>query len=190
VEIRGRHFAWSSIIADTMKKKCTYTRGTSLLELLIYLAIFSLMAVFLSAMFLTIARSRAVANARFEVQENLRFAVERIRQTVYDASIVDTSGACPTNVLSAGNGLATTTFQVTNGVLEMREGDAGVFYPLTSSLVSATVPNTASDCLFKKISNAAPAKSTVQIRLKVEYNDLGRAELKWSDSARTTIVLR
>jgi Tfp pilus assembly protein FimT len=173
-----------------MKKPYAYNRGTSLLELLIYLAIFSIMAVFLSGMFIAIARSRAVANARFEVQENLRFAVERIRQTVYDASIVDTSGACPTNVLSAGNGLATTTFQVTNGILEMREGNANSFYPLTSSLVLSTVPDITSDCLFKKVSNAAPAKSTVQIWLKVGYNDLGRAELKWSDSARTTIVLR
>lgn len=164
-------------------------KGASLLELLIYIAVFAILAAFLASIFPVLLRSRATANARFDTEENLRFAVEKIQQTVLDMNFLETAGTCPTNTLDAGTGLATTTFQVSGGVLQIREGVANPFNNVTASNVTVASFN-ASTCLFTKVSNLAPAKPAVQVKIKVSYNDGGRPELIFSDSAQFTVSPR
>lgn len=165
------------------------SKGVSLLELLIYLAVFSIIVVVLTSIFPVIVRVRATANARFEVQENLRSALEKIQQTVFDAGYSETGGSCPLNTLGLGVGTATTTFQVVSGRLQIREADANPFSDITSANVSVAVSDGAT-CLFTKVANPTPAKSTIQIKIKVSYNDQGRPELKFSDLSQLTISLR
>jgi len=170
-------------------KKLTHQSGVSLLELLIYIAIFAILAVFLVSIFTVIIRSRATANARFDVEENLRFAVEKIQQSVFDSSLTLVNGSCPLTSLELRIGSATTTYQVSGGVLQIQEGSGNPFNAVTASNVVVSTPADA-NCLFTKISNPSPAQSTIQLKIKVRYNDQGRDELKFSDSAQTTISLR
>lgn len=332
--------------------KFKHRSGVSLLELLIYIAIFSIVVTVLASVFPVILRSRSTANARFEVQENMRFGLEKIQQAIVDSKFAEvvTSG-CPRDILKVGDGLATTTFQIaynvttspgtaaqtgvgtawssvdnaltsnnlyasvafspfgisqyiklTNfgfnipsnqpitgvsvaregnssggasisdydirlvvqgvidgitgglfnwsfmssdiiftsgsqedtwgipltaddinrsdfgvaysvrdnsggfttfnldtatitvyygGVLQMRVGDLNPFVDLTSpNVVVGGLSKDSSQCLFKKISGKSPAKDTIQVKLKVRYNDQGKAELKFSDIAQTTFSLR
>ena len=69
-------------------KDLSSSRGFSLLELLIYMAILSIMSVILSASFLSLTKGRAKSESRTEVNSNLRFAMERIVQDINAASAV------------------------------------------------------------------------------------------------------
>lgn len=166
-------------------------RGFTLLELLVYIAIFSIVVVFLVQIFTVIVRSRSVANARFEVNENLRFAVEKIQQSAFDASMVLVTGSCPLNVAEFRIGSATTSYQVVGDGLLATDNDGvtiSASYVTSSSTIVSGIDG--STCMFTKISNPSPAKATLQTKIKVRYNDQGKPELKASDVAQITNSLR
>lgn len=165
-----------------MKKQ----KGFSLLELLIYIAIFGTVVLATTNVLVTVFEGRDSTNARYEVTQNIRFASEKIRQLVYDASSFTVSGACPFNVLETTISGATTTVAINNGVLQtVSAGDTNA---LTSDLVTAT--STSGNCVFIKISNPLPAKPTLQFQFAISYNDKGNQQLKFSDSIKTTISQR
>lgn len=172
------------------------SEGTSLLELVIYIAVFSTLAAFLVEVFLIVTRSRTIVNARFEVNENMRFSMEKIQQSIFDSSLALTGGSCPLNTLelcigpSPCTGSATTTFRVSGGILQVQEGSGNPFNDLTSSSTVIADSVDGSTCLFTKVFNYAPAKSTLQVKLKVSYNDQGKPELQHSDTAQVTMSLR
>lgn len=161
-------------------------KGFSLLELLIYIAIFGTVVLATTNVLVVVFEGRDSTNARYEVMQNIRFASEKIRQLVYDASSFTVSGACPFNVLEATISGATTTATINNGILQLVSG--GDISALTSDLVTATSTN--SGCLFAKISNPSPAKSTLQIQFTISYNDNGNRQLNFSNSVKTTISQR
>ncbi|MEN9558702.1 MAG: hypothetical protein RL141_1071 [Candidatus Parcubacteria bacterium] len=159
--------------------------GFSLLETLIYVSIFSVIMLAVTQAFLLLFESRHTGGAQFEVIQNLRFASEKVRQVVYDASVMTTSGACPLNTLEALVNGSTTTVSIVNGAM-MLAAD-GTSERLTSTSVTAT---TTADCLFTVITNPAPASPSLQFRLSIRYNDNGNPQLQFSDSFHTTISQR
>src|SRR3989344_5795245 len=90
-------------------KKKYFQKGISLLELIIYIAVFSVIAVVMIEIFFVTMRGRDLANARYEIASNLRFATEQIRQTVFDASAISVSGICPSNILNATSAISSAT---------------------------------------------------------------------------------
>lgn len=161
-------------------------KGFSLLELLIYIAIFGTVVLATANVLVTVFEGRDSTNARYEVLQNIRFASEKIRQLVYDTSSSTVSGVCPFNVLEVIIGGATTTVTINNGILQTVSG--GNTNILTSNLVTAT--STDGNCLFVKISNPLPAKPTLQFQFSISYNNNGNQQLKFSDSIKTTISQR
>lgn len=159
-------------------------KGFSLLELLIYVAIFGMVVFVAGNMLVIILGGRDSVNARVEVLQNIRFASEKIRQFVYDSSSSTVSGVCPFNTLTAIVGSATTTVFVSNGALISSSTQSE---PLTSNFVTAT---TSAPCFFTQIANPLPAKPTIQFNLTIKYNDNGNPELIFSDSVRSTISRR
>ena len=104
-------------------KDLSSSRGFSLLELLIYMAILSIMSVILSASFLSLTKGRAKSESRTEVNSNLRFAMERIVQDINAASAVsapDPGAASSTLQLSLSG--STTTWRVITGQLQRTVG--------------------------------------------------------------------
>lgn len=166
-----------------MKKK--FQKGFSLLELIIYVAIFSVISLVMVQIFLVVLRGRDLANARFEVSQNIRFATEKIRQSVFDASSISVSGSCPFNILNATSSAATSSLFLTSGVLQM--SDASGTNDITTNKVIAT---STGSCLFTIISNPAPAKDTLQTKIKIMYNNQGRSDLNMSQTQEITASLR
>lgn len=166
-------------------------KGFSLLELIIYLAIFSILLVGIVQIFLIVNQARQKVDVAVEVQQNLRLALERITNEVQAAASAAVSSAIcpPQNTLQlSGN---TKSFLITGGVLQFDPdgGGAGAPQNLTSANVIVDV-KAGETCVFSIISNPAPAKSTVQIKIKVSYNDQGNPNYKFSAEGQTTASLR
>ena len=159
--------------------------GFSLLEMLIYISIFGAVVLVIGSAFVMIFENRDSGAVRFEVVQNLRFASEKIRQLIYDASSFSVYGSCPLNTLEVTVGGVTTTVSVVNGALTLVS--VGVADNLTSNLVTAT---TSESCLFTKIVNPSPASPSLQFRLMINYNDNGNLDLRFSDSFHTTVSQR
>jgi len=164
-------------------------KGVSLLELIIYIAVFSVIAVVMIEIFFVSMRGRDLANARYEVASNLRFATEQIRQTVFDASAISVSGSCPVNILNATSAisLATSSFFISANALNFSNA-SGTFAITTNKVIATTT--TPGDCLFTLINNPSPAKNTLQVKIKMIYNSQGRSDLDVGDSRQITVSLR
>jgi len=160
-------------------------RGTSLLELIIYIAVLSVVALVMIEIFSVSIKSRDLTNARFEVAQNLRFATEKIRQAVFDASSISISGSCPSNILDITTGASSSSVFIENNVLKMFENAA------TSSITTNNaIATTTGSCLFTVVNNPFPAKQTLQVKIKMVYNSQGRSDLDIGDSTQMTISLR
>lgn len=152
------------------------------MELIIYMAVFVVVTLMISSIIIGVFSGRDTTASRIEVSQNLRFAAEKIKQLVYDSSSFSVLGGCPFNTLEVASGGSTTSISINAGVLE--EITSSTVAQITSNTVSAT---TSANCLFSKISNPEPAKPTLTVNLKINYNDEGKAQLQFSDEIRTTI---
>lgn len=162
-------------------------KGFSLLELLIYIAIFSSMLLAVGSIFLVVVRARASANARVEVHNAARFVAEHIRQSAGEGIGADVDGSCPLNVLTIIGLTSQQIFRIENGVVTRSIG-ANPAEQLTSGEVVAEPVG--QECIFAVVSNPLPAKQTLQMRMKIRYNDQGRPELKAQDVIQTSFSLR
>src|SRR3989344_2784559 len=162
-------------------------KGVSLLELIIYIAVFSIIAVVMIEIFFVSMRGRDLANARYEIASNLRFATEQIRQTVFDASAISVSGSCPANILNSTStiGSATSSFFVSAGVLKF--SNASGTSDITADKVIAT---TTAACLFAIIDNPSPSPDSLRANIKIVYDSQGRSDLDIGDERQITITLR
>ena len=113
-------------------------RGTSLLELIIYIAVLSVVALVMVNIFSVSIKSRDLTNARFEVSQNLRFATEKIRQAVFDTSSISTSGSCNSNTLNIITGASSSSVFIENNVLKMFENAATSSVTTTNVIATTT----------------------------------------------------
>lgn len=156
-------------------------KGFSLLELLIYMAILSSLLIIIVNLFFMISSNSAKEEAKIEVQQNLQFAANEITSQMnnYDTGISITT---PANSGDAGNILeinidgANIKYDVSSGIFRKTIGISPA-ENITSNdvIVSSTNP------IFKRIG------STIQVNLKISYNDGGRPSYKYSREIKTTI---
>ncbi|MEK7553303.1 MAG: prepilin-type N-terminal cleavage/methylation domain-containing protein [Patescibacteria group bacterium] len=165
-----------------------YNKGISLLELIIYIAIFSVIILVMSEIFFASIKGGDLASVRFDVSQNMRFATEKIRQAVFDASAISVSGICPLNTLNVTSTInaATSSIFVESGILKI-SGVNGTESITSESVIATTTP---ADCLFTVILNPQPAKATLQAKLKMVYNSQGRSDLDVAESQQITVSLR
>lgn len=163
------------------------TRGFSLLELLVYIAIISLMSVVLAAAFTALTRGRAQSLARSDVESNARFALERI---TYDltraASVAVPTLAATSSTLEMTSTSGTINYAVTGGALT-RSVNGGAGERITARTVTLDAP------IFVRTENYnAPLAATttaVQVVLTVRSANPG-AEASYANTVRATIDLR
>lgn len=164
-------------------KRCT--RGFSLLELILYIAILSIMSVVLTASFLALTQGRTRSESRTEVNSNLRFAMDKIIQDIASATLVTTpvSGASSSlSVVASG----TVAYTVVSGVLE-RSVDGGAGQAITGSTVSVDVP------VFTRADNynavLAATTTSIQIQLTVRSRNTS-PEGAYAATLKSTANLR
>lgn len=174
----------SSVISSAVLQQ----KGFSLVELIIYISIFAVTLAVGYQLLSVVIRIRNQTESRYEVQQNIRFAVEKISEQIKKASAISAPvTGIPANTLTLTVGANQVDFQIASGVLQMREGIASQWQNLTTDNVIASAPS--GDYIFTKIDNS-PAKSTVQIKLKIDYNDLSRPDFIYGTQMQTTVSLR
>lgn len=159
-------------------------RGIAILELLIYIAIFSGLVVTILDFSFLLSRGSAQAQTRDEVVANLQFAAARMSRDIRLASAVSVPSAGSSgNVLTltvAGNPV---TYQVASGVLQ-RIGTSTEAITSNNVIVATTSP------IFTRIDQGAPAKSAITIDITMSYNNLDRPDWVYSEREVTTVGLR
>lgn len=136
-------------------------KGTTLLELIIYIAILALIFVVIGETLTITIFTQKKIEARRTVDQNIEFAIKKIQQSVGQATAV--TGDYPSNTLNLTVNSQTTTYSLSSGILQKTEGGS------TSDLTSAKVTVAAGDdYLFYKIENPS-AKPTVQVKMKISY---------------------
>ncbi|MBW6441228.1 prepilin-type N-terminal cleavage/methylation domain-containing protein [Patescibacteria group bacterium] len=158
-------------------------QGFSLLELLIYITILSSLLIIIVNLFFMISANSAAQDAKIEVQHNLQFALNKITSQMsnYDSDIsimTPANSGETSNILEVLRDGSNIKYDVSAGVL--RETIDGTTENITSNNVTVDLTNP----IFKRIND------TLQINLKISYNDNERPSYKYSSDIRTTISVK
>jgi prepilin-type N-terminal cleavage/methylation domain-containing protein len=159
-------------------------KGFSLLELLIYMAILSSLLIIIVNLFFMISSNSAKEEAKIEVQQNLQFAVNEITNQMNNYN-TDISITTPMNSGDTGNMLKVSIdgenikYDVSSGIFRKTIGISPAENVTSSDvIVDETNP------IFTRI------KDTIQVNLKISYNDKGRPSYKYSKEIKTTISIK
>ena len=152
-----------------MKRKLN--RGFSLLEMLIYIAIMTLLLVVIANMLNSMIRSERVADSSKAVENAAVFGLDRIVREIRDASLVSASSTLNTSpgVLNLSgtdtNGVAKSVeFSLTQGVLHIKENgvDKGALSESRANIINITFSliNSSSSKSIKTIMTVESGTST------------------------------
>ena len=171
-----------------MSRRVTATRGVSLIELLIYIALLSVILLVISSAFISISKTGGVVDARTEVNSNARFAVNKIIQDVKSASAVSVptivGGTAVTLQLTVSGD--TILYDVSAGQLR-RKVNAGAAEPVTSNLVTVSTPT------FTRLENYnsvfQATTTTIGVNMTITHVNTG-SDYIYSSTINTTAALR
>lgn len=160
-------------------------KGFSLLELLIYLAILSVLVVVIANIFISLSKSNGQSQAKSEVNSAIRFASELLRQDIKNASVITTPSAgagTTSSSLTLTRGASTITWNTSAGIL--RRTLDGVVSNVTNINVLVGAPT------FTRIENINPVFNTTNVSIGVNmtfsYNSAS-PDWAYTDSLQTTI---
>lgn len=166
---------------------CSAQAGISLLELLIYVALLSGLMVIISDSFISLARGRGQAEARSEVHSAIRFAGERIRQDLKNASVVTTPAlGMPGSTLQMLSGGTAVVYDAVAGQLRRTEG-VNPPVPVTGTNIFVDAP------VFTRIENynVTLGATTTAIQVAMTFHhSASSTDWAYADTLRTTITLR
>lgn len=173
-----------------INKKNTSRTGFSLLELLIYVAILSIVMVAISSSFISVSKGRVKADTQVEVNSNLRFALDKISQDIKGASgiSVPATANATSSSLSATSSAVSLNYCVTSGVLRRQSGSACTVSSeaITSDLVRVD------SIEFKRIENTHTLLGvtliSIQISMAMSYNS-SSSDWQYSASGKTSASL-
>ncbi|MEK7148544.1 MAG: hypothetical protein AAB770_01365 [Patescibacteria group bacterium] len=162
-------------------------RGTSLLELLLYIAILAGLMIVVTDAFTSLSKGRGQSQAKSEVNAAIRFATEKIRQDLKGASVVTTpilGTASSTLNLTASSTVI--IYDVSSGQLRRKEG-AGAYVAVTGSNITVSTPT------FTRLENRntflGATTTAIQIAMAMSYNS-SSTDWRYSASLRTAVTLR
>jgi type II secretory pathway pseudopilin PulG len=159
------------------------SRAFTILELVIYIAIFAVIIVAFVGAFVAITRVQTGQSSQAEVESQSQFLLEKIQYYVEQASLIDMPADTPTTTLTLrmSNPAADPTYlTVTNGILYVQQTATGTPIALSSNQV------TISSATFTKHSNP-PAHDTVSVALTVAYNTSNLQQM-FSQAFQTSVA--
>lgn len=170
--------------------KCQ-AKGFSLLELIIYVAVLSIITMIVAGIFISINRGGGQVEARSEVNSNIRFAVERIAGDLRSATSTSVisfpaSISTPTNVLTFTAGSDSISYATTT--------DGRLQRSLNSNPETVTSEFVIIDFLkFTLVENENIALGrtfrSIVVEISMSYKS-DSPDWQYSESKRTTISLR
>lgn len=167
--------------------KQKFDRGFSLLELLVYIAVLSGFLLIVANIFFTVSDSSAREEARAEVRHNLRFSGDQITDAIRSgkeivSATMSDGGSGNILDIKIADG-STVRFSVLNGVLRKTK-NFGLPGEITENITTDNVTVSEAPEIFTRIGN------TIQINLKIDYNDNGKGDYKFFETVKTTASLR
>lgn len=150
------------------KKKACVKNGFSLVELLIYVSIFAVSAVFLVAILTTVTQVQLRQVSIEEVSSQISFVNDTIQRIVKTSSLIDMTSGSPTSTLSlrmSSSSVDQTLVYTSSSILYLDERNNGVptLTPLTDSNV------TVDSFIVTKYDNPN-GFSLVQVDISMSYN--------------------
>lgn len=161
------------------------TLGFTLIETVIYIAIISVFLVSVIQFSTNVIRTGEKARVMNEVQQNARFALERITREIRSADSVNIGASTfdsHPGVLSISKGGANTVFDLSGGVLRITEG-AGSPVNLTTGSVNIT------NLVFENFS-VINRTQNIRISITVEHSASDSLEYVTSKTFNTSVVIR
>ncbi|MBI5134169.1 MAG: prepilin-type N-terminal cleavage/methylation domain-containing protein [Candidatus Taylorbacteria bacterium] len=171
-----------------MTKAAHFRKGFTLLELVIYMGILSAISVVLAASFSSLIKGSSIAEARAEVNANVRFAMDSISRDVMRAVSVETPNTSTpsSNLLiqaQGATGMVDVAYSNDSGRLLREETPA--FEHVTSSLV---VVETLSFSLIENYNSVLDATTTsIGVEIAIRHAD---AATPYSATLKNAIRLR
>ncbi|MFZ2205093.1 MAG: prepilin-type N-terminal cleavage/methylation domain-containing protein [Minisyncoccia bacterium] len=161
-------------------------KGFSLLELLIYLAILSVLVVVIANIFISLSKSNAQSQAKSEVNSAIRFASELLRQDIKSSSVISvptTPGGTTSPTLTLTRDGVVIIWDTSAGVLRRKEGSANPINVTNANVLVGTP-------VFTRIENANQTFGTTNVSIGINitfsYNSAS-PDSTYSDSLQTTI---
>lgn len=157
--------------------------GFSLLELVIYIAIFAVSSTFLMAILTTITRIQVRQQSANQVNQQVSFISSAIRRFVQEASVIDMPAGVSTSTLTLRTASSTTdptVFYLASSTIYLREG--------TSTALALTDPKVlVDDFTAVKIENPG-GRAIVEINLALSYDRDNKPGAKFSRTLQTAIT--
>lgn len=165
-----------------------YSRGFTLLEILIYIAIFAVVGTLLTGIVTTVTKVEVRGGASAEVATQLNFTLQTIQRLARDASAVVVNNSLNDNDNDSALGEAGAYFHLrmkdsaggatdrdpmviwldtATNVVKIRQGSGGNV--TTADLTNAKVASASNNLQFKKFSNP-PGHDVVQFDIALAYN--------------------
>jgi type II secretory pathway pseudopilin PulG len=171
-----------------MKRFCKLRKGFTLVEMLLYVAISSIMLFSLSLLLTFLLSSRIKNQSIGDVNQQGLQVMQLVTQTIRNAKSIDSPAiGLTSNTLSVTmfDPLhSPTIFAVVNGVMQITEG-SGASIALTNSHV------TVSSLLFQNISSASSTDRIIKVSFVIDHkNPSGRNENSFSKSFTGSATLR
>lgn len=167
-------------------------RAFSLVELLIYISLISVISLVISTAFITFSRGRGQVEAKGEVNSNLNFAIEKISQDLRLASAVTTpltAGSTSSGTLVATVSGSTITYCIVSNQLR-RQAGAGSCDSNSPTITSPNVIISAANFTRLENTNSVLSKTMVSIEadLQASYNSTS-PDWQYSEQKETTVIL-
>jgi len=168
-----------------------FSKGSSLLELLIYLAVLAIISGVVSGIFMSINKGKGASDSRTEVSSNLRFVFDKIAQDIRSATssaniITPSDTAIPTGILTLIVGGNTISYSTTSDNRLQRTAGSGPEI-ITSSLTEIT------GLMFKRLETTNTilnqTYTSVEIMATSSFRSLN-PEQQYIESRKTTVGIR
>lgn len=147
--------------------------GFSLMELLLYVGIFAVIAVVLSGIFLVVIRVQQRESSSAEVTEQLNFVMQTFQRLVRESSNIETDAGAPVSVLKLrmkDSAKDPTCVSLADGAVKLAEGPGINPNDCVAAALNLTNSRVVVDKLeFKKFSQY-PGHDTVSIDIQITYN--------------------
>ncbi len=155
----------------------------TLIELLLFAAIFVVIMIAFITMFVTITRVGTTQTAAAEVNQQGDFLLRQLQYYIEQSSLVELNQDAVTSTLKlrmAASSTDPTRIYLSGNMVYLQQTDGGTPFPLTSSKVNVT------SLTFTKRSNP-PALDAVSIAFSVAYNT-SNTQQQFSRNLNTTIA--
>ncbi|MBP6888840.1 MAG: prepilin-type N-terminal cleavage/methylation domain-containing protein [Candidatus Pacebacteria bacterium] len=164
------------------------SKGFTLIEMILYVAICSMLLLSLSTMFSFLLGSRVKSQAITEVNQQGFFVMHLLTSSIRNAKSVDTpamSATSPTlSITTQSPLLSPTVIGTSNQVIVLTEG-AATALPITNSRISV------SSLLFENISSSSSTDRVVRISYTLTYKSASlRQEYSYSKTFTGSATLR